>query len=214
MIDTNTKATVRERLTFISFSKFSFRTIRPFNKQQQKQRRSTHIMDEDKEIMMDTSDSSSPVGPNTTCQRQDSSRGRKAVGFRGRASIEEVRRISRISNRSLEEVIAYWGTSEDHKLRKQELRAAAHDMQVTRRMSDNMSFTTLGLADKVGEGKAIKKAHRAKSREAVLDEQDLQYHEGIVDDELIADVYTITTAGAQKDAHHKARALHEEVEKF
>ena len=83
-----------------------------------------------------------------------------------------------------------------------------------RRMSDNMEFTSLGLADKVGEGKMLKKQNRYMSREAVLDEQDLQYQEGIVDDELLADVYSSVTYGPQKDAAQKAAMLHEEVKKF
>ena len=140
--------------------------------------------------------------------------GRRGVMFKSRESIEEVKRISRISSRTLDEVIAYWGTTDEHKLRKQELRQAATEMQMNRRMSDNMEFTTLGLADKVGEGKLLKKQHRHISREAVLDEQDLQYHEGIVDDELLADVYSSVTYSSQKEAAEKAAMLHKEVKKF
>ena len=139
---------------------------------------------------------------------------RRAVMFRRKTSIEQVRRISRISSRNIAEVVDYWGTTEEHMLRKQELRQAAVEMQAKRRMSDNMEFTTLGLADKVGEGKMLKKQNRYLSREAVLDEQDLQYQEGIVDDELLADVYSSVTYGPQKDAAQKAAMLHEEVKKF
>lgn len=140
--------------------------------------------------------------------------GRRAVMFKSQSSMEEVRRISRISSRSLAEVVSYWGTSDEHQLRKQELRQAATEMQMKRRMSDNLEFTSLGLADKVGEGKMVKKQNRYVSREAVLDEQDLQYQEGIVDDDLLADVYSSVTYGAQKEAADKAAMLHEEVKKF
>jgi hypothetical protein len=135
------------------------------------------------------------------------------VQFRSTNSIAEVRRISRISNYDLEEVISYWGDSSEHKLRKKELRKAAHEMQC-RRMSDNNSFTTLGITDKVGEGRLLKKQNRKSATTAVLDEQDLQYHEGVYDDELLADVYTITTVSAKKTAQQSAAALHQEVSKF
>ena len=149
-----------------------------------------------------------------TASESATKKDRRAVMFKRKQSIEEVRRISRISSRSLAEVVAYWGTTDEHMLRKQELRKAATEMQAKRRMSDNMEFTSLGLADKVGEGKMLKKQNRYLSREAVLDEQDLQYQEGIVDDELLADVYSSVTYGPQKDAAQKAAMLHEEVKKF
>jgi hypothetical protein len=135
------------------------------------------------------------------------------VQFRSTNSLEEVRRISRISNFNLEEVICYWGDSNEHKLRKQELKKAAHDMQC-RRMSDNNSFTSLGITDKVGEGRLLKKRNRKTATTAVLDEQDLQYYEGVYDDEILADVYTTTTVAAKKTAQENAAALHEEVSKF
>jgi hypothetical protein len=135
------------------------------------------------------------------------------VQFRSRDSIEEVRRISRISNYNLEEVIAYWGDSDDHVLRKKELKKAAQEFHFQRRQSDN-NFTSLGIADKVGEGRQLKKKNRNTSRNAVLDEQDLQCHEGVYDDELISDVYTITTYGAKKAAQECAKALHKQVEEF
>lgn len=136
------------------------------------------------------------------------------VQFRSRNSIEEVQRISRISNYNLEEVVNCWGDSNDRKLRKQELRQAALDMQHTRRMSDNTSFTTLGIADKVGEGRLLKKQNRKTATTAVLDEQDLQVHEGMYDAKLLSDVYSVTTVAAKKAAKESAEALHDEVRKF
>jgi hypothetical protein len=114
----------------------------------------------------------------------------------------------------LEEVISYWGDSDEHRLRKHELKQAAKDMQMQRRMSDNLDFTTLGIADKVGEGREMKKANRTKAVNAVLDEQELQDHEGVFDDELLADVYSVTTMAAKMNAAEKAKALHDEVAKF
>ncbi len=153
--------------------------------------------------------------PHSESSRTDaSSRGGGGVRFRSRESIEEIRRISRISNYNLEEVINYWGDSEEHKLRKQELKMAAEEMQNCRRMSDNMEYTTLGISDKVGEGRAMKRANRIQARNAVLDEQELQYFEGVVDDELLADVYGSTTASAKQSAAENAAKLHNEVENF
>jgi len=132
------------------------------------------------------------------------------VRFKSRSSIEEVRRISRVSNYDIEEIISYWGESDDHVLRKSELKRAVQDMYFHRRASDS-SFTTLGIEDKVGPGKADKKANRIISRSAVMDEQDLQYHEGVLDDELLADVYSITSTAAKRKAQSKAERLHNEV---
>ena len=64
-----------------------------------------------------------------------------------------------IRNCNLEEVISYWGDSDDHILRKRELKKAAQEFQFQRRQSDN-NFTSLGIADKVGDltvGVAIKR---------------------------------------------------------
>ncbi|KAL3896300.1 MAG: hypothetical protein SGARI_007211, partial [Bacillariaceae sp.] len=124
-----------------------------------------------------------------------------------------VRRISRISNYNLEEVVSYWGDSGDHVLRKRELKKAAQEFQFQRRQSDN-NFTSLGIADKVGEGRQMKKENRNKSRNAVLDEQDLQDDEGVFDDELISDVYSITTYGAKRTARECAEMLHDQVEAY
>jgi len=46
------------------------------------------------------------------------------------------------------------------------------------------------------------------SKNAVMDEQDLQHHEGILDDELLAGVYAITSTAAKIDAQVKAERLH------
>jgi hypothetical protein len=136
---------------------------------------------------------------------------KKGVQFRRRESIEQVRRISRFSKYSIDEVEAYWGDGSEHKLRKQELREAVVEWQQGRRMSDNLSFTTRGIADKVGIGKQQKKENRVVSRQAVMDEQDLQYEEGSRDDELLADIYTITTVSAKKKAQKEALDMQEEV---
>ena len=129
------------------------------------------------------------------------------VQFKSASSIEEVVRIRRASNYSMEEITSYWGESNDHVLRKSELKAAVQDMYYNRRGSDS-NFTTLGIEDKAGPGRAVKKANRIISRGAVMDEQDLQYHEGVLDDELLADVYTTTTSAATRAAQTKAERLH------
>jgi len=139
---------------------------------------------------------------------------KKGVQFHSRSSMEQVRRISRYSNYDPEEVVAYWGDSNEHRLRKQELREAVLDWQMGRRNSDNFSFTTVGIADKVGEGKAIKKENRWKSRNAVMDEQDLQVSEGLRDDEVLADIYTITTVSAKNKAHQEALNIADGVKHF
>ena len=129
------------------------------------------------------------------------------VRFRSQSSIEQVRRISRISNYDMEEIIDYWGDSDEHMLRKSELKKAVKEMHYNRRESDN-DFTTLGLDDKAGHGRAVRKVNKTVSRTAVMDEQELQHHEGILDEELLADVYAITSTAAKKEAQRKAERLH------
>ena len=166
------------------------------------------------DALMDST--TSIIGQDTYSELDDSddiqmkNRSGGGVRFRSRGSIEEVVRISRVSNYNMEEIISYWGESDDHVLRKSELKRAVQDMYFHRRASDS-DFTTLGIDDKVGQGKANKKANRMISRSAVMDEQDLQYHEGVLDDELLADVYSITSTAAKRNAQSKAERLHNEV---
>jgi hypothetical protein len=139
---------------------------------------------------------------------------KKGVGFRTGDSIEQVRRISRYSNYDMSEIEAYWGDGSEAKLRKQELRTTVQEWQQGRRMSDNLTFTTRGIMDKIGVGKNIKKANRNKARQAVMDEQELQDQEGMIDDSLLAEIYTATTIASRKKAHNEAMAVREEVDGF
>lgn len=139
-------------------------------------------------------------------------KGRDGVQFRSQSSIEEIRRISRISNYDMEEIINVWGERDEHTLRKSELKRAVKDMYFNRRGSDT-DFTTLGIDDKAGHGRAVKKVNRVLSRNAVMDEQSLQNHEGILDDELLADVYSITSTPAKREAQIKAERLHKALSK-
>ena len=141
-------------------------------------------------------------------------RKKKGVGFHSRDSIEEVKRISRYSNYDIKEIEAYWGDGNDHKLRKQELRTAVQEWKQGRRMSDNLTFTTRGIMDKIGAGKQVKKANREKARMAVMDEQELQDQEGIIDDDLLAEIYTATTISSKKKAQQEALAVRSEVDGF
>jgi Arc/MetJ family transcription regulator len=68
--------------------------------------------------------------------------------------------------------------------------------------------------DKIGVGKNIKKANRNKARQAVMDEQELQDQEGMIDDSLLAEIYTATTIASRKKAHNEAMAVREEVDTF
>lgn len=139
---------------------------------------------------------------------------KKGVAFRSRDSIEEVQRISRYSNFAIEEIEAVWGDGDEHMLRKQELRTTVREWQQGRRNSDNLTFTTRGLMDKIGEGKEAKKLNRERARQAVMDEQDLQDKEGLIDDDLLAEIYTATTVKSSKKAQDEAAAIREEVDNF
>ena len=134
--------------------------------------------------------------------------GESDVRFRSKSSIEEIMRISRISNYDTEEVINYWGDSVEKAAQKADLKKAVNEMYYNRRGSDS-EFTTLGLGDKAGHGRAVRKANKMISRSAVMDEQDLQIHEGIPNDELLADVYSITSTAAKREGRIRAERLHE-----
>jgi hypothetical protein len=138
----------------------------------------------------------------------------KGVKFRSRDSIEQVRRISKATHYSEDELVAYWGESDEFRLRKQDLRVAVQDWQQGRRVSDNLDFSTVGLLDKIGEGRKEKKKNREVSRHAVLDEQELQDLEGYGDDDLLSSVYQLTSAKAKNKAHEEALHIHEVVEKL
>jgi hypothetical protein len=137
---------------------------------------------------------------------------KKGIRFPDRQSrIEEVRRISRLSNYALEEVIAMWGDTEEHALQKMELKEAVSDIVQGRRNSDNLTFSAMGLTDKFGNRKVEKKQARMESWEAVLDEQYLQEQDGIRNDELLAGVYEGTTHDAKEKALQEALQLERDV---
>jgi hypothetical protein len=137
---------------------------------------------------------------------------KKGIQFRSRDSIEEVKRISNITTYNAEEIESYWGDSREHKLRKQDLRVEVQEWKQGRRQSDNLTFTTRGLMDKIGEGRVIKKANREKSRQAVMDEQELQDQEGEIDDDFLANIYSSTTMSSKKKAQQEAMELRAEVD--
>jgi hypothetical protein len=143
---------------------------------------------------------------------EDDDKGQKKVGrgvcFKSESALQVVRRISRSSGYDFDEIMKYWGDDDEECERKTELKKAVKDMYNHRRMSDN-DFTTLGIEDKAGHGRAVRKVNKMISRNAVMDEQNLQYHEGVLDDELLADVYSITSAAAKREAKAKAERLHD-----
>eukprot|EP00339_Tiarina_fusa_P024163 CAMPEP_0116999392 /NCGR_PEP_ID=MMETSP0472-20121206/2111_1 /TAXON_ID=693140 ORGANISM="Tiarina fusus, Strain LIS" /NCGR_SAMPLE_ID=MMETSP0472 /ASSEMBLY_ACC=CAM_ASM_000603 /LENGTH=158 /DNA_ID=CAMNT_0004698793 /DNA_START=141 /DNA_END=617 /DNA_ORIENTATION=+ len=154
------------------------------------------------------------MGSEMESEKTTSPKQGKGVRFHSRGSIQQIRRISKATNYSEEELVAYWGESDEFRLRKQDLRTAVQEWQQGRRMSDNLEFTTIGLLDKIGEGRKEKKKNREVSRQAVLDEQELQDLEGYPDDELLSNVYQVTSAKAKDKAHEEALHIHEEVEKL
>jgi hypothetical protein len=146
-------------------------------------------------------------------KEQEVSRPKKRIQWHSRNSIEVIRRISRVSQYSVDEIAAVWGDDDEAILRKQELKLAAKDMQAGRRLSDNMTFSTIGIRDKVGAGREEKREARYKAWDAVMDEQDLQANEGQIDSEIIAGVYSMTTAETRERAHLEALKMEEEVRK-
>ena len=139
---------------------------------------------------------------------------KKGVKFHKRNSIEEVLNISGLCNYTEDELDATWGDDLEHQLRKEELRQATIEFRQGRRASDNLTFTTKGIADKVGQGRMMKKMNRALSRQAVMDVQDFQDMEGDTDDALIASVYSSTTLKARVKAQKEAEDMADEVKRI
>ena len=147
-------------------------------------------------------------------EEEVTTRPKKGVQWHSRNSIEVIKRISRVSQYSIDEVRAVWGDDDEAILRKQELKDTARDVKSGRRMSDNLTFSTVGFRDKVGLGRQEKKEARNLAWDAVMDEQDLQASEGLeIDSELIADAYSMTTASTSGKAHLEALEMEEEVRK-
>lgn len=165
--------------------------------------------EEKRPLAKEETDSVTTEETDTYGDLSDSTRSR-GVRFRSPSLIASIRRISLVSNYKPEEIYAVWGDSEEYTLQKSELFQAVEDMQYNRRGSDN-EFTRLGIDDKVGHGKAVKRANRMVATDAVLDEQDYQWDEGIADDETIAYIYSHTAKPAQKEAQFKAQRLHDEL---
>jgi hypothetical protein len=140
---------------------------------------------------------------------------KKGIQWHSRNSIEVIKRIPRVSQAySTDEIFAVWGNSDEATLRKQELKVAARDVEYGRRKSDNMTFSTVGIRDKVGAGHMEKQEARFKAWDAVMDEQDLQASEGLGRDSmLIAGMYSMTTADTREKARLEALQMEEEVRK-
>ena len=100
---------------------------------------------------------------------------RRGVQFRSRNSIEDIRRISTISNYDLDEVIAVWGNEDEQTQRVQELKQEMSDLYNGRRASDNLTCTSIGLH--VGPRQSEKLEAREATYQAVLFEQYRQYEE-------------------------------------
>ena len=86
-----------------------------------------------------------------------STRPKKGIQWHSRNSIEVIKRISRVSQYSIDEIAAVWGDDDEALLRKKELKAAARDVKYGRRTSDNLTFSTVGIRDMVGLGRQERK---------------------------------------------------------
>ena len=108
----------------------------------------------------------------------NSSSSRGGVQFR--CALEEIRRISRLSSYQLDEIVAVWGDEEEQINRQQELKRdvtkyiQSGSGSGRRRLSDNYTFTSVGLCDHVGIRKEEKIIAREQVWDAVLNEQDNQ----------------------------------------
>jgi len=140
---------------------------------------------------------------------------KKKIQFASDEYINQVRRISCFTSYNSEELEAYWGTSQEFRLNKKELKDSVKKMhRQGRRMSDNMTNTRLGIKDKIGKGREEKQENRYYSRNAVLDEQDFQEAEGVYDDELMREVYQQNIGDASQKAYKEAKRLSDEIQRL
>jgi len=139
----------------------------------------------------------------------------KGVRFHSRNSIEQVQRISRVSQcYTPDEIFAVWGDTEEFYLRKQELRDTVQRIKQGRRDSDNINTTTLGLTQMYGAGRQEKKMNRVRAVDTVMQEQQYQFMYEENNPDQIADVYHDTTTASRRKARQEAKRIEEEVQTF
>ena len=136
--------------------------------------------------------------------------------------------ISRLSTYELEEIMAVWGDKEEQIENRIKLKQEVREFAQGRRLSDNMTFTSMGLTDKIGIGRLEKQHYRQEGYEAVLGTQETQRVMALdgldqvegspchpsIRNEVIAAIYSNTVEPASLKAHQEALALHHEVEKY
>lgn len=83
--------------------------------------------------------------------------------------MEDMRKISRLSNYTINDITAVWGDKEEHRERRQALYHDVQELSLGRQSSDkNVNFTTLGIADQVGPEKVERRRRRQAALKAVL----------------------------------------------
>ena len=145
--------------------------------------------------------------------------------------LNERHNISRLSTYELDELLAVWGDSEEKYNRKQAVKEDVKQFQkMGRRLSDNMTFTSVGLLDKVGERRVEKFINRERGLETVLSTQETQRRlmemdcydripgvtasfgrNGEDNDEVLAKLYKLTVQSAQEKAYNDALDLHNDI---
>ena len=165
------------------------------------------------------------------------------VKFHSNQSLVKVRKISKVCDwENPEEKFASWHTKQEHKERMNSLRREIQEFQLNRRLSDNKTFTTVGLLDKVkGTPRHItKKTLRESAWNAVIFQQydlrreqqkHLEHHLDSIDNtgsyegdddckktsndeqsEIIASAYHDTSQIAQTIAYQQAKKVHRDIQ--
>ena len=145
------------------------------------------------------------------------------------ANMNLTRRVSDLSTYSAPEKFAVWGNKAEQLQKRMQLKQEIVEYAQGRRLSDNQTFSSIGIVDKILDGKKAKDGIRHAARQAVLDEQYFQLHMKEIDtsddgrsngndndssfghsnsiDEIIASVYMEATLNAQQRAHEEAMEL-------
>ena len=145
------------------------------------------------------------------------------------ANMNLTRRVSDLSTYSAPEKYAVWGNKAEQLQKRLQLKQEIIEYAQGRRLSDNQTFSSIGIVDKILDGKKAKDDIRHAARQVVLDEQYFQLHMKAIStsddgrsngnsndssvgynnsvDEIIASVYMEVTLNAQQRAHEEAMEL-------
>ena len=125
-----------------------------------------------------------------------------------------VKRTLHLNDYNTEEIRATWYNREELAFIKVENQCCVETMKSGNNCTDEKGVCTRGLEALSDAGGNLKTANKNAAWEAVLDEQDYQYFEGIDEPEMIALVYFECSYRCQLEAYARARNDEREVQPY